>query len=559
MDYRETEVRMIRIAQTTPQIIIHNAHVHTVDDQDTILQAIALNGNHILAAGSNEEILPLAGENTRLIDAQGNSVIPGIIDSHDHMWEAGMLMKGIIMFGIPSIKALAEKVGRRTAEMKPGEWLQGGGWVETQFEEQRMPTCWDLDPYSPDNPVVFERIFSTCVVNSAALRIAGITKDTPDPKGGTIGRDENGEPNGLLFRSAKALVREHMPTAFGESKFGDGEQIRLAILRAMDNYLSFGITGIVEPGVTPSMIRAYQKIRNAGELKIRVNLMPSWHGFEVDENEDFSDRLIPEWGLTSGFGDEWLRIGSLKMAIDGGLLSHTALRTWNYKGETEIRDFPLRLDLDCLDGWVKEAHDAGWGTGIHVMGDIACRRAAEAMYKAWKANPVDRRHQMIHCYYPDAETIRMMSEAGLIYAAQPSFIYNEADGYDQLLEKEQQRTFMPLRTCLDAGVHVAISTDMPSGPQNPFWNLYAAVTRKGMKGYCLGEEECITVNEALRGMTREGAYMSFEENIKGTLEPGKLADCVLLDHDLTSIDTEELRNVLPLMTIVDGEIVYKRD
>ena len=546
------------MVQTIPQIIILNAHVHTIDDNDTVVQAIALNGDRILAAGNDEEILRLAGENTRLIDAHGNSVIPGIIDSHNHMWEAGMLMEGIITFGIRSIKELGEKVGQHVAEMKPGEWLQGGGWVETQFEEQRMPTRWDLDPYSPDNPVVLERIFSTCCANSAALRIAGITRDTPDPKGGSIGRDENGEPNGLLFRSAKQLVRDHMPTAFGDSKFGGGEQIRLAILRAMDDYLSNGITGVVEPGVTPSMIRAYQNIRKAGELKVRVNLMPSWHGFAINEDEDFSDRLIPEYGLFSGFGDEWLRIGSLKMAIDGGLLSGTALRTWNYKGQTEIRDFPLRLDLDKLDGWVKEAHDAGWGTGIHVMGDIACRRAAEAMYKAWKDNPADRRHQVIHCYYPDAETIRMMAEAGLIYAAQPSFIYNEGDGYDDLLEKEQQRTFMPLRSAIDAGVHVAISTDMPSGPHNPFWNLYAAVTRKGMNGYCLGEEECITVSEGLRAMTREGAYMCFEENIKGTLEPGKLADVVLLDHDLTSIETEEIRNVKPRMTIVAGKVMFEQ-
>ena len=534
---------MINKTKTAPHLIIHNAHVHTVDDHDSITEAIALCGDRILAVGNNEEILALADSETRLIDAKGNSVIPGIIDSHNHMWEAGMLMEGIITFGYRSIRGLAEEVGRRTAAMKPGEWLQGGGWVETQFEENRMPTRYDLDPYSPDNPVVLERIFSACCANSSALRIAGITRETPDPEGGSIGRDENGEPNGLLFRSAKQLVRDHMPTAFGDSKFGSGEQIRLAILRAMDDYLSFGITGVIEPGVTPSMIRAYQKIRNNGELRLRVNLMPSWHGFAINEDEDFSDRLIPEYGLFSGFGDEWLRIGSLKMAIDGGLLSHTALRTWNYKGETEIRDFPLRLDLGKLNGWVSEAHNAGWGVGIHVMGDVACRRAAEAMYLAWKNNPADRRHQMIHCYYPDSETIRMMAEAGLIYAAQPSFIYNEADGYDQLLEKEQQRTFMPLRTCLDAGVHVALSTDMPSGPQNP---------------YCLGEEECITVNEALRGMTREGADMSFEEDIKGTLEPGKLADCVLLDHDLTAIDKEEIRNVLPVMTIVGGETAFSR-
>ncbi len=541
-----------------PQLIIHNGCVHTVDEKNTVEQAIAISGTKVLAVGSNEEILALAGEGTRVIDAKGASVIPGVNDSHCHMWEAGMLMEGIITFGIPSIQALAEEVGRYTAKMEPGQWLQGGGWIESQFSEERMPTRYDLDPYSPNNPVVLERIFSTCCANSAALKAAGITKDTPDPKGGTIGRDENGEPNGLLFRSAKQLVRDVMPSAFGESKFGSGEQISLAIKRAQDEFLSYGITSVMEAGVTPSMIRAYQRIRNDGDLKLRVNLMPCWHGFAINEDEDFSDRLIGELGMYSGFGDEWLRIGSLKMAIDGGLTSKTSLRTWNYVGDTEIKEFPLRLDLKDMPGWVKEAHDNDWGVGVHVMGDVAVRIAAEAMYDAYKANPGDRRHQLIHCYYPDAEVLKMMAEAGIVFAAQPAFIYNEADGYPKLLPEEQQRTFLPLRSAIDAGVPISMSTDMPSAHHNPFWGMYSAVTRKGMHGHCIGKEECITVDEALRAMTVGGAYMSWEEKIKGTLEPGMLADVVLLDRSLVGIDEEDIRNVVVNMTIVDGKIAYEK-
>ena len=453
---------------------------------------------------------------------------------------------------------LAEEVGRYTAKMEPGQWLQGGGWIESQFSEERMPTRYDLDPYSPNNPVVLERIFSTCCANSAALKAAGITRDTPDPKGGTIGRDENGEPNGLLFCSAKQLVRDVMPSAFGESKFGAGEQISIAIKRAQDEFLRYGITSVMEAGVTPSMIRAYQRIRNDGDLKLRVNLMPCWHGFAINEDEDFSDRLIGELGMYSGFGDEWLRIGSLKMAIDGGLTSKTSLRTWNYVGDTEIKEFPLRLDLKDLPGWVKEAHDSDWGVGIHVMGDVAVRTAAEAMYAAYKENPGDRRHQLIHCYYPDAEVLKMMAEAGIVFADQPAFIYNEADGYPKLLHEEQQCTFLPLRSAIDAGVPISMSTDMPSAHHNPFWGMYSAVTRKGMHGHCIGKEECITVDEALRAMTVGGAYMSWEEKIKGTLEPGMLADVVLLDRSLVGIDEEDIRNVSVNMTIVDGKIAYEK-
>jgi len=541
-----------------PQLIFHHGVVHTLDREDSLAQAAAIAGNRVLAVGSNEEILALAGPNTRLVDAKGCSVIPGINDSHNHMWEAGMLMAGIITFGYQSIDALAQEVGRRVSQMAPGEWLQGGGWVESQFIEGRMPTKHDLDPYSPENPVVLERIFSTCCANSAALRAAGITRDTPDPPGGTIGRDANGEPNGLLFRSAKQLVRDVMPTAFGDSKFGSGEQIRQAIHRSMEDYLRYGITSIVEPGVTPSMIRAYQRLRDAGELKIRVNLMPCWHGFAINEDEDYSDRLIPELGLYSGFGDSWLRVGSLKMAIDGGLTSKTSLRSWNYRGDTEIKPFPLRLDLEKLPGYIKEAHDNNWGVGIHVMGDIAVKKAADAIYQAYKANPADRRHQLIHCYYPDRETMDKMAEAGIILAAQSAFIYNEADGYPNLLEEEQQRTFMPLRSCLDAGVRLALSTDMPSAHHNPFWGMYSAVTRKGMHGHCLGRDECITVNEALRAMTEGGAYMTFEEKEKGTLQPGMLADVVLLDRSLEGIPEEDIRNITVQMTVVDGKVVYEK-
>ncbi|MBE6038383.1 MAG: amidohydrolase [Anaerofustis stercorihominis] len=541
-----------------PDIIIHNACVHLVDDENSTEQAIAVSDGKILAVGNNSEILSLAGEDTKIINADGASVIPGINDSHCHMWEAGMLMEGIITFGIPSIKELAELVGEYTKKMQPGQWLQGGSWIESQFVEGRMPTKYDLDPYSPENPVVLERIFSTCCANSAALKAAGITKETPDPKGGTIGRDENGEPNGLLFRSAKQLVRDVMPSAFGDSKFGSGEQITLAIRRAQDEFLRYGITSIMEAGVTPSMIRAYQRIRNNGELKLRVNLMPCWHGFAINEDEDFSDRLIGELGLSSGFGDEWLRIGNLKMAIDGGLTSKTSLRTWNYVGDDNIEEFPLRLDLNELDGWVKEAHDNDWGVGIHVMGDVAVKKAAEAIYSAYKENPADRRHQLIHCYYADEDVLKMMAEADIIMAAQPAFIYNEADGYPKLLHEEQQRTFMPLRSAIDAGVNISMSTDIPSAHHNPFWGMYSAVTRKGMHGHCLGKEEAITMQEALRAMTKGGAYMSKEENIKGSLLPGMLADMVILDRNLNNTHEEDIRNVVVEMTIVDGKIAYER-
>lgn len=541
-----------------PNIIIHNAIVHTIDDNNTVEQAIAISKNRILATGTNEEILNLANKDTIIIDAEKKTVMPGIIDSHNHMWESGMLMEGIVTFGIGSIEELKYIVKEKLIKIKKGEWLQGGGWIESQFIEKRMPNKYDLDSISPENPVVLERIFSTCVANSYALKLAGIDKNTKDPVGGEIGRDlETGEPNGLLFRTAKQLVRNVMPTAFGESKFGSGNEIERVINNAMSDYLTYGITSVVEPGVNPSIIRAYQNLREKKMLKIRTNLMPNWHGFAINEDADFSDRLIDEYGLYTGFGDEWLRIGGLKMAIDGGLTSKTALKSWPYLGEDKVKEVPLRLNLKNLKEWVKEAHDSGWSVGIHVMGDIAIEEAVNAIYEAYKANPVLRRHQIIHAYYPTQDCLKKMKEAKMIAAIQPAFIFNEADGYPILLPKEKQETFLPIRSYLDAGVIVASSTDMPSAHHNPFWGLYSAKTRKGIQGYQLGIKESITVEEMLRTMTINSAYLSGEEKIKGSLEVGKLADVIILDRNIIKTQDEQLKDIKVSMTILDGVIVYK--
>jgi len=512
----------------SPTIIIYNAAVHTVDKNDNIVDAIAIAGNKIMATGSNEDILTLANESTLKIDAQGGSVIPGIIDSHNHMWEAGILMSGIVTLGIDSIEKVKEMIKEKLDKMQPGQWLQGGSWIETQFKENRMPNKWDLDEVSPNNPVVLERIFSTCVANSMALKIAGITKDTPDPKGGVIDRDSRtGEPTGILQRTAKQLVRNVIDTPFGGDSFELDPRLETAILTAMDDYLTYGITSVVEPGVSPALMKAYQNIKNRGQLKIRTNLMPNWHGFAINEDENFSDRFIREYGIYSG-------------------------------NEDKPREAPLRLELSKLDNWVKEAHDAGWSVGIHVMGDIAIQKAVDAMYKAYLTNPVKRRHQVIHAYYPTEDSLMKMAQIGVIAALQPAFIYNEADGYASLLPKDKIESFLPMKTYIESGVTVATSTDMPSAHVNPFWGLYSAMTRKGIQGGQLGTKECITLHEGIRSMTLNGAYMTEEEEIKGSLELGKLADLVILDRNLMKINIDSIKDIQVIRTIVDGETVYQQ-
>lgn len=545
-------------------IVIKNGTIHTVDKDNRIVQAIAIKDNIIMAAGDDHDIDSFVDDRTKVIDAGGKSVIPGIIDSHNHIWESGLLMSGLLTFSIGSIAELKEKVKNRLSFMEKGAWLQGGSWIETQFDEKRMPTRYDLDEVSESNPVVLERIFGTCVVNSLALEAAGITKDTRAPEGGTIEIDPiTEEPNGILHGKAILLVREVMPGPFGSDDFGSGKgEPQIGILEksiryAVNEYQKFGITGVVEPGVSPTICRAYQNILSRDELGMRVSLMPNWYGFTLNQKMDKMERYIDDIGVYSGFGNEWLRFSGLKMAIDGGLTSKTALKSWPYKNEEFPREVNLRLDLDYLDEWVKKAHDSGWSVGIHVMGDIAVEAAVNAIYKAYKQNPVIRRHQIIHAYYPTEDSLDKMKEAGIIACIQGSFIYGEADGYDELLPEDKIIDFTPTKTYLDSGVTVALSTDMPCADLNPFVNLYSIVTRKGIKGYQLGTKECVTVEEALRMMTINGAYLTEEHDLKGSLESGKLADVAILNKNLKTIDNEEIKEIEVCCTILDGRIVFE--
>jgi len=553
------------LEKTIPDYIFYNGSVHSVNSNNDIYQAIAVKENKVMALGDNVDILALAEESTTRIDLDGNSLIPGIIDGHNHIWESGLMYDGIIIFGLTNFEELQKSIDKKTKEVGKGVWIQGGSYIESQFSEGVAPDRFVLDTVSPNNPVVLERIFGASAVNSLALEAAGITKDTPDPERGHIVKDPvSGEPTGILEGNAVLLVREVMPGPFGSDDFGAGTGepsipvLKESIETAIDKYLEYGITSVTEPGVSLAVCKAYHDLYDENKLKCRVDLMPNWHGFTLLQNEKELNELIDKLQFKSGFGNEWIRYTALKMAIDGGLTSGTALKSWPYKNEDKLRSFKLRLDLDKLDDYVKRAHDNGWNVGIHVMGDIAIDKAVNAIYKAVKANPRRHRHYIIHAYYPTGEVLRKMNEVGIMASVQGSFIYGEADGYDNLLPKDKQESFLPLRSYVDAGVICSLSTDMPCADVNPFWSMYSAITRKGMRGYRLGTRECISTDEALRMMTYNGAILNGEEDYKGSLEPNKVADLAILDRNLISIDTEQIKDITVVATMLDGDIVYKR-
>ena len=557
---------MLKINTQEADTIFYGGKVHSVNAKDEIFEAIAIKDNRVLALGTDSEIKALAAANTKMIDLKGKSLIPGINDGHNHIWEAGIMYDGVVVFGIDSISKLIDVLKTKAESLEDGKWIQGGSYIESQFEENRTPTRYDLDKASTKHPIVIERIFGACVTNSLALELAGITKDTPNPeKGEVVKNPETGEPTGELKGNAVLLVRSAMPGAFGSDEFGAGtgepsvELMEKSISLALEKYREYGITSVTEPGVSATVCKAYHKILDEGKLTCRIDLMPNWYGFTLKQDDEQLSKLIDNYNFASGYGNDWIRYTALKMAIDGGLTSGTALKSWPYKGESSPREVKLRLDIDKLDAYIKTAHDAGWNIGIHVMGDIAIEKAVDAMYKAIKANPRPHRHYIIHAYYPNEEALRKMGEVGIMASVQGSFIYGEADGYDDLLPRDKQESFLPLKSYQKAGVICSMSTDMPCADVNPFWGMYSAVTRKGMRGYCLGTDECITINEAIRMMTVNGAILNGEQDEKGTLEPGKLADLVVLSADLTTIDPENLKHLQAELTMLDGKIIFERN
>ncbi|MCQ2560879.1 MAG: amidohydrolase [Clostridia bacterium] len=546
----------------TPTMIIHGGSIYTADKDDSICEAIAVCGDKILATGTNEEILALAGPDTEIVDLQGRTAMPGINDSHAHLWQAGMVIKGMVLFGIDSIEELKKQLAEKVKTCKPGELIFGASYIESQFKENRTFTKAELDEAAPDNPVIFDRVFGVCVANSKALEIAGITKDTPDPEKGHIVKDPvTGEPNGVLEGDAMVLVKAAMEEPCGPGYIKKDADIAFYegnIYTGLKEFNSYGITSTTEAGMPRGVMRAYHRICDRGELTMRVAMMPDWYGFNFVQDWDDLAGRIDEYDYATGYGNEMIRYTGLKMAIDYGMTSKTALKSWAYVGDDGPRQVPLRLDLDKLDGYIKTAHDAGWDIGIHVMGDIACDRAVDAIYKAVKANPRKHRHSVIHAYYVTDEARAKMAEVGILHIAQGSFIYGEADGYPDLLPEDKMHSYNPLRTLKDAGIVIGLSTDMPCGALNPFWNMYSCVTRKAMRGTSIGTEECITVTEAVKMMTYNGAVLSYEEDIKGSLEPGKLADIAILDRSLVDIDPEDIRNIKVMRTILGGKTVFER-
>lgn len=522
-----------RIAVDT---ILHNGKVVTIDANLSIASAVAVDGERIVAVGNESLLDEYVAGNT--VDLGGRLLMPGFVDSHTHL--QGEPRRHINLTKTTSIDEIKDLVRAKVVELGTGEWITGYGWSEDFMAEQRRPLRADLDDAAPDNPVILTRAGGhSAVANSAALRRAEVDETTPQPEGGVIEKDTDGRLNGVI-RERQELVSHLVPEA-------TSEEVRDSLVGILREQLRFGITSFTHASDTIAHYPEWETIyrQHRDELP-RATVQVHWEG----------PAAMAAFGKKSGDGDEHLKVGPVKIFVDGGFTGPAAYTKEPYKGETEYRG-KLSIEPGELTTTIRELNAAGWQTGIHAIGDAAIELAVDELAMALDETPrVDHRHYLNHfTIMPSTETMKKMAEYGIAITQQPNFTYTLEGRYVDYLDGDRLEHNNPLRTPMNHGIHVAISSDIL--PIGPMVGIYAAVTRKGMSGRVFAPEEALTVMEALQAYTLYGAWLSFEEDIKGSIEPGKLADMIVLDQDILTIDPAHIMDTRVLQTWLGGKLVYE--
>jgi predicted amidohydrolase YtcJ len=542
------------IRDLAPDLILTGAKITTMADGVPEATALAIKDGKILAVGDSQQIEDLAGSGTRVIDLAGRRVIPGINDTHNHMMSTGAVLNEVSLYDARSIEDIKAAVASKVESSPPGAWILGRGWDESLLAEKRFPNRHDLDEVAPNNPVVLDRVWNMLLANSAAMMAADVGRHTPDPPAdqlyaGRIERDERGDPTGVFRDRAKHLIQRAVP----ERTLAERE---MHIRTACREYNRLGITSVAEPGLLPEWIRAYQNVRRAGSLSVRTSMCLAGWGFSTEQDESLIESRIAGMGVYTGFGDPLLRFDTVKFMPDGGVGDRTALMFEPYAGEPDNYG-QFVVSEEELFQRVQFCHSQGWSIDSHTCGD----RMQEIMVRAYAAaydavSDPTIRHRVHHGYFPTGRALELMAEHRIPVLATIPFLTNLGESFVSSVGEERAARMMPVRTYLEAGVPVALGSDSPVTTYNPFIGMYSAVTRKTVYGRQLGEDEAISRETALRLYTKDAAWVTHEDDIKGTLEPGKLADIAVLDRDLFAVPEDELKEVSSVMTLVGARIVH---
>lgn len=534
--------------QQSAEIIFLNGNVITVDSQDRQCEAVSVWGNRISFVGTTQEARKRIGPEDRVIDLAGRSLLPGFNDAHCHFGYAGTA-KLQAFVGYPevqSVEDIKKVVAAWAAKTPKGQWIVGRGWDETKYPDRRRPTRWDLDEVAPDHLVFLTR---TCghmsVVNSKVLAAESIDRNTLDPHGGMIERDSKGEPTGLLLEHA------HIPLRGKTAPSVD------LLDKGMDTvnqeFMQVGITSATDmSGRNPNEIRLFQKKLSRGEIQFRINYAVRNSG-PVTLGTDYV-----KTGLLTGYGSPWMRLGCFKAQMDGSGSGGSAGMWTPYPGSDHYTGI-LHMTQEELDRLVFQGHEAGYQVCVHAVGTQAIEMTLLSFERALRKIPrPDHRFRIEHCTFCEDSLADRIRDLGVIPVIGPAFLYWVGDGYIQKYHKQWLDWAVATRRLLDRGIKVPFHSDLPVVPCNPLPAIYTAVTRKTESGQEIGPDQKITVKEAIRSYTLFGAYGSFEEDIKGSIEEGKLADLVVLSGDILRIDPEKIKNLRVDLTMVDGKIRYQR-
>jgi predicted amidohydrolase YtcJ len=530
-------------------LVVINAKVYTVDPRVAKAEAFAIKANRFMAVGSTAEIKALAGKGTQTFDAKGMTVVPGFIDTHNHA--TGNVLLYEVLVGNPyevefvTIDSIIAKLRAKAQATPPGTWVEGYFFDDTKLKDGRPLNVHDLDKVSKDHPVVVHhRGGHTGFYNSKALEIADINKNTPNPSGGTFDRDSDGNLNGRVTdRAMNALNRAGKRQAFTEEQTQQRDREGLAYISKQ--FVRYGVTSVHHEG---GNLSALQRVRARGELLHRVS---------YEASGKVLDSMIAG-GIMSGFGDEWIRLGATsEHTVDGSFSERTMAISTPYPGITPPYKGNITESQDDLNVWIEKVHRAGIQVNCHANGDVAIGMMMTAVERAQKLFPrSDTRPKITHCTQIDDSLVSRIKAAGAVPALFTTYAYDNSDKF-VFYGEEMMKHCMAFRSFLDAGVPVAAGSDFSPGPFDPRMAVQGMITRRGWDGKVWGANQRISIEEALRVNTLNGAYNSHEESIKGSITPGKLADFVVLSDDLFTVGEEKIKDLQIVRTVVGGATVYQ--
>ncbi|MDD1767299.1 MAG: amidohydrolase [Methanomassiliicoccales archaeon] len=532
-------------------VAIINANVITVDKGMKRAEAVGIVGDKIAAVSTNSTVQSMAGKKTKIIDAKGKTVLPGMQDSHMHPLLVGHFANGIVLNEVKNIPEFLEKVKEKAKKIPKGQMILGSGWNQERMEERRYPTRWEVDSVAPDNPVfLIHWNAHICLINTMFMKQKGIGRDTPDPPGGKVEKNEKGEPTGILLENGIDLVAPgFLETGAGLFSY---EETKAALKYCADRAVEFGLTSMIDILAGDAQVKAYQELEAEGKLPIRVNF---YLGYQ------YLDSAV-SIGLESGFGNHKVRFAGSKMIVDGSLSSHTAALRAPYVDMPSTSGV-MRIPRDQIKAFALKATKSGIRIDIHALGDGAIETVVQIFKEVLKECPTkDPRFKISHCIILGKDLIEDFEKLNIIANVQPVFLMKGQNWIPRFVSPEREKYAHAYKSLMDAGVHMCSGTDAPIETPNPFMNVYASTVRKDPNGIPDGgwhPEQKIPIEEAIRMVTIEGAYSTGEEDVKGSIEVGKFADMVVVSDDPFKIAPEGIKNIKVLMTMVGGKVVYSKE